>query len=114
MFNKIMKKASKLLKKKTKTKPKKKRKISVIQLHEQLKKNLEKRINNKDEDKDYNSKTEFISFLIKNWIKEENRKLFLKWIEMKEDIINEYDFNLWVTKNILDDGQEDEMKEVNL
>ncbi|MCP6727464.1 MAG: hypothetical protein KJI69_05645 [Patescibacteria group bacterium] len=107
MFNKIMKKASKLLKKTKTKKPKKKRKISVIQLYEQLKKNLEKKINNKDEDKDYNSKTEFISFLIKNWIKKENRKLFLKWIEMKEEIITEYDFNLWVTRNILDQEEEE-------
>ena len=104
-----MKKVSKLLKKNTKTKkPKRKRKISTIQLHEQLKKNLEKRISNKEEDKDYDSKTAFIHFLINNWIKKENRILFLKWIEMKEELITEYDFNMWVTKNILDSEEEEE------
>ncbi len=56
-----------------------------------------------------NFKIGFLYFLIKFYIKKENRQLFLKWIEMKEDIINEYDFNLWVTKNILSEDQEDEM-----
>lgn len=61
-----------------------------------------------------NFKVGLLYLLIKAYIKKENRELFLKWIEMKEDIINEYDFNLWVTKNILDEGEEDEMEEVDL
>ena len=61
-----------------------------------------------------NFKIGFIYFLIKISIEKEDRKLFLKWIEMKEELITEYDFNMWVTKNILDEGQEDEMEEVDL
>ena len=61
-----------------------------------------------------NFKIGFIYFLIKISIEKEDRKLFLKWIEMKEELITEYDFNMWVTKNILDEGEEDEMEEVDL
>ena len=61
-----------------------------------------------------NFKVGLLYFLIRISIKKEDRELFLKWIEMKEEIINEYDFNVWVTKNILDEGPEDEMEEVNL
>ena len=61
-----------------------------------------------------NFKTGFIYFLIKISIEKEDRQLFLKWIEMKEELITEYDFNMWVTKNILDEGEEDEMEVVDL
>ena len=61
-----------------------------------------------------NFKVGLLYFLIKVYIKKEDRELFLKWIEMKEDIINEYDFNLWVTKNILNKDQEDLMEEPDL
>lgn len=61
-----------------------------------------------------NLKVGLLYFLIRIQIKKENRQLFLKWIEMKEDIINEYEFNVWVTRNILDEGPEDEMEEVDL
>ena len=61
-----------------------------------------------------NSKIELLHLLIRKTLKKEDRQLFLKWIEMKEDIINEYDFNLWVTKNVLDNSQEDLMEEVDL
>lgn len=53
-----------------------------------------------------NFKVGFIYFLIRIYIKKENRELFLKWIEMKEEFITEYNFNLWVTKNILDQEEE--------
>lgn len=61
-----------------------------------------------------NFKIGFIYFLIKRSFEKEDRQLFLKWIEMKEELITEYDFNMWVTKNILDEGEEDEMEEVDL
>ncbi len=61
-----------------------------------------------------NFKVGLLYFLIRVYIKKENRELFLKWIEMKEDIITEYEFNVWVTKNILDEGPEDEMEELDL
>ena len=61
-----------------------------------------------------NFKIGLLYFLIKIWIDKEDRELFLKWIEMKEDLITEYDFNLWVTKNILDGDQDDEIDDFSL
>lgn len=61
---------------------------------------------NKIKDSWNNFKVGFIYLLIKIYIKKENRQLFLKWIEMKEELINEYDFNLWVTRNILEPEEE--------
>ncbi len=61
-----------------------------------------------------NFKTKLLYFLIRFYIKKENRKLFLKWIEMKEDLISEYDFNMWVTKNILNEDQEEETDDFEL
>ncbi|KKL15468.1 hypothetical protein LCGC14_2505300 [marine sediment metagenome] len=61
---------------------------------------------NKIKDSLKNFKVGFLYFLIKAFMLKEDRELFLKWIEMKEDIITEYDFNLWVTKNILNPEEE--------
>ena len=61
---------------------------------------------NKIKDSWKNFKVGFLYFLIKAFMLKEDRELFLKWIEMKEDIITEYDFNLWVTKNILNPEEE--------
>ncbi len=63
---------------------------------------------NKIKEKVKNIKVGFIYFWIKRFIKKDNIKLFLKWIELKEGMITEYDFNMWVTKNILDPEEEDE------
>ncbi len=54
-----------------------------------------------------NFRVGFIYFLIKRTIKQENRQLLFKWFEMKEELISEYDFNMWVTKNILDQEEEE-------
>ena len=55
-----------------------------------------------------NFKVGLVYFLIRIYFKKEDRQLFLKWIEMKEELITEYDFNMWVTKNILDPEEENE------
>lgn len=55
-----------------------------------------------------NFKIGFVYFVIRIFIEEKSRKLFLKWIEMKEELISEYDFNVWVTKNILDPDEDEE------
>ena len=57
-----------------------------------------------------NFKTGFAYFVIKVYILKEDRKLFLKWVEMKEGLISEYDFNMWVTKNILDSEEDDQIE----
>lgn len=50
----------------------------------------------------FNLKVNLIYFLMRSFIQKGNRKLFLKWIELKEELIDEYDFNMWVTRNVLD------------
>lgn len=57
-----------------------------------------------------NFKTGFTYLIIRIFIEKEGRKLFLKWIEMKEELISEYAFNVWVTRNILDPDEDDQIE----